>query len=56
VQPLVERAQLRVVEFAGGFLAVPGDERHGRAAVEQLDGRTHLAFGDVEFFGDPQEN
>ena len=36
-QPLLERAQLRVVERAGGFLAVPGDERHGGAAVEQLD-------------------
>ena len=37
-QPLLERAQLRVVERPGDLLAVPGDERHGGAAVEQVDG------------------
>ena len=42
-QPLLERAQLRVVEQPGDLLAVAGDERHGRAAVEQLDGRASPA-------------
>ncbi|PSK61818.1 hypothetical protein B0E53_06285 [Micromonospora sp. MH33] len=51
-QPLLQGAQLRVVEQAGGLLAVAGDERHGGAAVEQLHGRPHLTFGDAEFLGD----
>ena len=38
-------AQLRVVQPAGGFLAVAGDERHGRAFVQQRDGRGHLRHG-----------
>jgi hypothetical protein len=52
-QALLERAQLRVVERAGGLLAVPGDERHGRAAVEQLDRGVDLAHGDAQLAGDP---
>ncbi len=44
-QALLERAQLRVVERAGGFFAVPGDERHGGAAVEQLHGGADLPDG-----------
>ncbi len=35
--PLFERAQLRVVEAAGRFLAIAGDERDGRTLVEHLD-------------------
>ena len=41
-QPLFERAQLRVVEAAGGFLAIAGDERHGGLVVEQRDGGLDL--------------
>ena len=52
-QPLLERAQLGVVEGAGHLLAVSRDERHGRAAVEQLDGRGHLPLAHAELVGDP---
>ena len=52
-QPLLERAQLRVVEHLGRFLAVARDERHGRAAVEQLDGGLHLPLPYAELLGDP---
>ena len=51
-QPFFERAQLRIVERARRLLAVAGDERHGRAAVEQLHRRGDLTFGDAQFFGD----
>ncbi len=49
-QARVQLAQLHVVEVVGRFLAVAGDERHGGAAVEQLDcgldlRRTNLEFG-----------
>ena len=55
-QPLLQRAQLGVVEHAGGLLAVAGDERHGRAAVEQLDRRPHLPLAHAELVGDPLMN
>ena len=51
-QALLERAQLRVVEGPGGLLAVPGDERDGGAAVEQVDGRGHLVGPHAELVGD----
>ncbi len=51
-EPLLERAQLRVVETAGRLLAVPGDERDGRATVEQLDSRADLAAGHAELVSD----
>ena len=41
-EPLLQRAELRVVEHAGDFLAVACDEGHRRAAVQKLDGRLHL--------------
>ena len=41
-QPLLERAQLRVIETVGGFLAIAGNEGHGRAAVEQINRRLDL--------------
>ncbi len=53
VQPLLERPQLRVVEGAGGFLAVPGDERDGRAPVEQLDRGADLPDRHAKLGGDP---
>ena len=46
-QPLLERAQLGVVETAGGFLAIAGDERHGGLVVEQGDGRLDLRHANV---------
>ena len=48
VQPLLERAQLRVVERAGRFLAIARDERHRRAAVEQGDRGLDLLLADAE--------
>ena len=43
---------MRVVEGTGRLLAVPGDERHGGPAVEQVDGRGDLVFPDAELVGD----
>ena len=51
-QALLQRAQLDVVERAGGLLAVAGDERHGGAAVEEVDGRVDLVGPDAELVGD----
>ncbi len=51
-QPFLQCAQLRVVEAAGRFLAVAGDERHGGPAVEQVHGRFDLPFPRTEFPGD----
>ena len=51
-QSRFERAQLGVVEAVGGLLAVAGDEGHGGAAVEQLDGGAHLRGSRAEFGGD----
>lgn len=50
-QALFERAQLRVVEIAGDFLAIPGDERDSRAFVEKLHGGGDLARLHGEFGG-----
>ena len=50
-QPFLQRAQLRVVERAGDFLPIAGDERHGGAAVEQVDRGGDLLFADAEFCG-----
>lgn len=41
-QALFEQAQLDIVETAGRFLAVTGDEGHGGAFVEQFDGGGNL--------------
>ena len=50
-QALFEIAQLGVVQFAGDFLAIAGDEGHGGAFVEQLDGGRDLRRTDAEFNG-----
>ena len=47
-QALVERAQLRVIERARRLLAVAGDERHRRAAVEQRHRGGDALLADVE--------
>ena len=52
-EPLLERAQLRVVEHAGRFLAVARDERHRRAAVQKLDRRLHLLRPHAKLFRNP---
>ena len=51
-QPLLERAQLRVVEAAGGFLAVAGDEGDGGLVVEQRDRRVDLGHTNVQLVSD----
>jgi len=51
-QALVEQAQLDVVETAGHLLAVAGDERYGRAFVEQRGGGLDLLWAAADFFGD----
>ena len=52
MQPLFEHAQLRVVERTGNLLAIARDERHRRAAIEQLHGRLDLLLTDAELFRD----
>lgn len=52
-QPLLEGAQLRIVEHLGRFLAVAGDEGHRRPAVEQVDGGLDLPLPYAELLGDP---
>ena len=51
-QPLFQRAQLRVVEPAGDFLAIARHERHGGAAVEQFDCRRDLLLANAKLFRD----
>ena len=55
-QTLGQVAQLRVVEAAGDFLAVTGDERHGRAFVEQLHRVADLLGAHREFLGNLGDN
>src|SRR5207302_4313301 len=51
-QPLFQRAQLRVVEPTGDFLAIARHERHGGAAVEQSDCRRDLLFANTKLLRD----
>ena len=51
-QALFQHAQLRIVQAAGGFLAVARDERHGRALVEQGNGSGDLGGFGRDFGGD----
>ena len=48
VQPLLERAQLRVVEGAGRFFAIARDKRHRGAAIEQRYCCLNLLLTDAE--------
>ena len=50
-QTLGQGTQLRVIELAGGFLAVAGNERHAGAFVEKIDGGLDLRRTHVEFEG-----
>jgi hypothetical protein len=45
-------AQLGVVQAAGHFLAVTGDEGHGGAFVQQAHGRFDLLWAYAQFLGD----
>ena len=51
-QALLQLAQLGVVEAAGDFLAVAGDERHRGALVEQRDGGGDLRRPRADIGGD----
>jgi hypothetical protein len=53
IQPLLQRAQLRIVEHTSNFLAVSRNERNSGAAVEQRHRRLDLLFANAEFFRDP---
>jgi hypothetical protein len=55
-QARFELAQLDVVEAVGRLLAVAGDEGHGGAAVEQLDGARHLLRPNLQLGGDLQND
>ena len=55
-QPLFEVAQLGVVERAGRFLAVAGDEGHSRAGVQQFDGGDDLPLVDLQLLGNTTRN
>ncbi len=50
-QPLFERAQLRVVEAAGRFFPIAGDERNGGFLVEERHRRGDLRQADAQFVG-----
>ena len=50
-QPFFQIAQLRVVQVAGGLLAIARDEGHGRAFVEQRHRSRDLMRPDSEFLG-----
>ena len=51
-QAFLEGAQLPVVEAAGDLLAVAGDERDGRALVEQPHRRGDLALSHRQFLSE----
>ena len=51
-QPLLEGAQLPVIEAAGHFLAVAGDERDRGPLVEQPDGGNHLGLRYRQFLSE----
>ena len=42
-QALVQRAHLGIIQGAGNFLAIAGDEGHGGALVQEFDGGVYLA-------------
>ena len=51
-QPLLQLAELGIVQGAGGFLPVAGDEGHGGPGVEQIHGGLDLPRQDAELAGD----
>jgi hypothetical protein len=55
-QPLLERAQLGVIERPSHLFPVSGNKGHGRSVVEQRDGSSDLLLADTQFLGDTQVN
>jgi len=55
-QPLLDRAQLGVIEHPGRLLPVSGNKGHGRSAIEQRDGSSDLLLADAQLLGDAQIN
>src|SRR5690606_13406489 len=55
-EPLLEGAQLRVVEVAGGLLPVSRDEGHRGALVEERHGGRDLGGARAELDGDRLED
>jgi len=55
-QPLLEPAQLGVIERPGRLLPVAGNKGHGRSAIEQRDGRNDLVRADAQFLSDAKIN
>ncbi len=51
-EPLLQMTQLDIVETASGLLAIAGDKGHGRALVQQSDGRLHLSRTGGDFLTD----
>ena len=51
-QPLFQRAQLGVIQAAGHFFTIPGDEGHRGAFVQQGHGGRDLPGLGVDFLGD----
>ena len=51
-QALFEVTQLGVIQAAGHFLTVAGDEGYGGALIEKSDGRFDLLRAHAKFFGD----
>ena len=52
-EPLLQRAQLRIVEHARRLFAVARDEGHRRAAVQKLDRRLDLLRPHAKLFRNP---
>ena len=50
-QPVLQFAQLNIVQAAGGLLAVAGNKGHRGPAVQQRDGAVHLLHFDLDFCG-----
>ena len=55
-QAHLQLAQLGIVQPARGFLAVAGDEGHGGAAIQQVNGGLHLRRAYAEFGGNLKGN
>ena len=51
-QTFADACHHHFIQQTGGFLAIPGDERHRRAFGEQFGGGQHLARLDFQFTGD----
>ena len=55
-QAFIQITQMRVIQVAGGLLAIARDEGHGRTFVEQRHSSSDLMGPDSEFLGDDLNN